>query len=127
MNECPPFQMMPPQVVPIYRPQLPPNAFRMSGPPPPPIYPLPTHYGFPPIAWSPVHHYPPLSPSPAYNHPDDCLDDYNVLQDSTFNNNNDNNVVSQNEPQSSESIPEQTQPQRPYRQTYNRYVANKVR
>lgn len=57
MAECPQFQLMP-QVVPIYQPPPPqPNAFPIPGQP---VYPLPpAHFGYPPIAWSPIPHYPP--------------------------------------------------------------------
>lgn len=69
MADCPQFQLMP-QVVPIYRSQLPPpppNAFPMQ--PSLPIFPIPTHFGFPPMTWSPIHHFPPplTPPLNAYN------------------------------------------------------------
>lgn len=78
MADCPQFQNVMPQVVPIYRP---------SPPPPPPTtvtFPLPAppvfgpiSFGYPPVTWSPIHHhYPPLPTSqqqPAFNRTDDGI------------------------------------------------------
>lgn len=79
MAECPQFQMMP-QVVPIYRPPPPTSAFQITGQP---MYPMPTHFAYPPVTWSPIPHYPPPLPhqqAMTYDHqgvPEED-DEYNV-------------------------------------------------
>lgn len=129
MSECPQFQLMP-QVVPIYQPQQPPplpNSFPMSGQPIFSMPPPPTHFGYPPLTWSPIHQYPPPPPpQPAYDLVEE--DDYNIQQQEqlAFNNNNDNSNNknysvddSQNEQLLLESLCLN-------KQKYTRNVSNKV-
>lgn len=99
MADSPQFQLMP-QVVPIYRPQPP-----LTQPPPPPntfsmptgqpIFPMPPQFGYPPMAWSPVHQYPPPPPlmpqQPAPDHIEEDNFDVRLTSTSMFNNNNNNN------------------------------------
>lgn len=98
MADSPQFQLMP-QTVPIYRPQPP-----LTQPPPPlntfsmptgqPIFPMPPQFGYPPMAWSPVHQYPPPPPPPLMPQqpaPDHIEEDNFDVQQLMFNNNNNNN------------------------------------
>ncbi|XP_050436354.1 uncharacterized protein LOC126843086 [Adelges cooleyi] len=110
MGDCPQFQLMP-QMVPIYRPQPPSAAFSMPGQP---IFPMPAHFGYPSIAWPPIHHYPP-TPQPAYHTEEE--DEYNNNGQPIYNNANAAVDDSHQEPQQT--------PQRPHRQTYTRSVSNK--
>ncbi|XP_025417260.1 uncharacterized protein LOC112688323 isoform X2 [Sipha flava] len=127
MTDCPQFQLMP-QVVPIFRPQLPPpppNAFPMQ--PGQPMFPIPTHFGFPPMTWSPIHHFPPPPTPPlnAYNNRQQHAEEeheYNAqpqLEQPAYNNNNNgpSNDSLQNDP--SNLSP------RSARQAYTRNVSNK--
>lgn len=156
MADCPPqFQLMP-QVIPIYRPQppltQPPPAMSQPPPPPPPpnafpmpsgqpIFPMQPHFGYPPIAWSPVHQYPPPPPpppltpqQPAHDHTEND-DDYDAQQLVFNNNNNDNNIINNNNYSSNKNINsaddsqidlEFQSPQHQNRQTFSRNVSNKV-
>ncbi|VVC24676.1 Hypothetical protein CINCED_3A020586 [Cinara cedri] len=112
------FQFMP-QVVPIFRPQqLPPppppplqNAhFRMPGQP---IFPVPPHFGYPPVTWSPIHQYP-IS-QPIYN-PFEEDNDYNHEY---YNNNGHNGCPIDNMQNRQQS------PRRSIRTTYTRNVSSK--
>lgn len=109
MADCPQFQLMS-QMMPIYRPQPPPTPFPMPGQP---IFSMPPHFGYPPIAWSPMHHY---SPSPQQT--------YHAYEDIEHNNHEQTAYSSV----TVEDSPHDTQqtPPRSHRQTYSRSVSNKV-
>ncbi|CAH1714483.1 uncharacterized protein LOC114132175 [Aphis gossypii] len=138
MSDCPQFQLMP-QVMSMYHPQPqppstqpppPPNAFPI--PPGQPMFPMPPHFGYPPIAWSPIHHYPPPPPlpltpqQPAHDRAEED-DNYNAQQ-IAFNNNNNNsssNNKNINSTDDSQNDLELLSSQRPNRQTFTRNVSNK--
>lgn len=114
------FQLIP-QVVPVFHPQqLPPPLqtahFRMTGQP---IFPVPAqHFGYPPVAWSPIHRYP--TPQPVYNNHVDENDFDNVPQQQPAYNSNGYPVDNlQNEQHQS--------PRRPTRYPYTRNLSNKVK
>lgn len=127
MAECPQFQLMP-QVMPIYQPQQPPSlptTFPIPGqplfsvPPPPPP---PPHFGYPPLAWSPIHQYPPPPPpQPSYDHAEED-NDYNAQQQHAFNVNNNNNCSVED----SQNQLLLQQLQRSNKQNYARNLSNKV-
>lgn len=128
MTDCPQFQLMP-QVVPIFRPHLPPpppNAFPMQ--PGQPMFPIPAHFGFPPMTWSPIHHFPP-PPTPPLNAYTNRLQhaeeehDYNSQQQQEQPAYNNNNNGSLND--SLQNDPPNLSP-RSARQVYTRNVSNKV-
>jgi len=137
MADCPQFQLMP-QVMSMYHPQPPstqppppPNAFPI--PPGQPMFPIPPHFGYPPIAWSPIHHYPPPPPlpltpqQPAHDHAEED-DNYNAQQ-IAFNNNNNNsssNNKNINSTDDSQNNLELQSSQRPNHQMFTRNVSNKV-
>uniref|UniRef100_A0A2S2NT26 c-Myc-binding protein n=1 Tax=Schizaphis graminum TaxID=13262 RepID=A0A2S2NT26_SCHGA len=137
MADCPQFQLMP-QVMPVYHPQPPstqppppPNAFPI--PTGQPMFPMPPHFGYPPIAWSPIHHYPPPPPlppptpqQPAHEHAEED-DDYNAQQIAFSNNNNNSssNNKNINSAEDSQNDLELQSSLRPNRQMFTRNVSNK--
>lgn len=140
MADCPQFQLMP-QVMPVYRPQTPltqppppQNAFPMSPGQGQPIFSVPPpQFGYPPMAWSPVHQYPPPPPltpqQPAPDHTE-VDDDYDVQQ-LVFNNNNNysinKNIISADDFQiDSELQPPQRHNTQNWQMFSQRNVSNKV-
>lgn len=80
------------------------------------MFPLPAHFGYPPIAWSPVPRYPPQA-QPSFVQTDQEDDNKYVIEQHLMHNNND----LQNEPK------QVTQTPRIFRQNvYGRYMSNKV-
>lgn len=128
MAECPQFQFqMSPQMVPIYRsrmpPPPPPNAFPIPGQP---LYPMPPHFAYPPIAWSPVRHFTPPhiqqqmsyhSHSTSMGEDKEDIHDYPSVQIE----------YEGNSAEIDEPLQQASSAQRPHSQSpYTRFVSNKV-
>lgn len=103
MAECPQVPLICPQIVSNYGPQ----PFQPSTLPMPrqPIFPIPPHFGYPPISWSPIPYNP------------EETDVYMLQQHTTYNDDNENPPLDEQHQQT---------PHQFIQHLYTKNVTNKV-